>query len=62
MPTNHEPYFYCFLYSTATLYRSSILALTRSGIVVGCFRQIIIMAEIVSTSLAISAIFVCRVP
>lgn len=55
MPTNHETIFlYCFQYSIAIP--------AGDGIAIGCIRHIITMAEIVSTSLTISAIFVCRVP
>lgn len=54
MPTNHETICYCFPYSTA--------APAGRGIISDCIRQIIFMAEIVSTSLAISAVSVCRVP
>ena len=55
MPTNHETIFlYCFQYSIAIP--------AGDGIAIGCIRHIITMAEIVSTSLTIFAIFVCRVP
>ncbi len=50
MPTNHDTIF-CIASSTV------LLPLLGSGFAINCIRHIIEMAEIVSTSLAISAIF-----